>query len=807
VWYGNVATTLERRRAAVRSIPGQNWKREKGISLKNARPIYTLKESGWAFCFGNCFFLTHEAIMRSKYRNRIQALMILFFTTLPLSVLVAQFKSDLRQQLYPPFVQNELSRPEFNWYEQQSTPADSNVTLLGRWAWGECFAVASKDNFVYVGNGSVLQIFDAFDTAPSKIVTELLMDGVVKDIQISDNLAYILAGGDLVIFDLTVPFQPRQLGKVELFRGPTRFCVAGNYCYVISFDTLFIVDVSQPDRPTLVSSIPAGGENPTDVIAVGDFVYVGHEAVLSFMIVDVSDPVNPQWFDAYSGIGTPNTFTLFGNYLLVGGLSFRILDISQPTNPVRIAGLLIGRWITGIAVKDSCAFVSVADSGLFVIDISRIDAPKQIGFVTRKGIDISSRGLSSVSNYVYAAWYTGLWILDISDKTRPQERYFFPTGNWAHDVAVDGQYLYVADGRAGLWILDVSAPSSPKPIANLDTKDFAAQVEVHKNLAYVVTSELLVIDVSNPYSPKILSHYQGFIHETYTGWINRIAVSDSFVFITQYDNGLEIVDVKNPYAPRAVGHFLQSMIVDVAVAGGYAYLGTLEKGMRVVDVRDPFQLREVGYFQRPNVSVVRLKTVDSIVYLDEGTAIRILDVSNLSHLEELSYLSLQFGLLDIEVKERYLYVPGVVIDVSSPRVPRVVGHYLQRSPARGIATDGKNIFVAATENGVYVWRNDLVSNVPPNRERTVPEDFLLLPNAPNPFNASTQISFYLASKVSVNLEIFNISGQCVQSLGVGVQNRGKHTITFDATDLPNGIYFCRLRVGKHSQQIKMLLLR
>lgn len=751
--------------------------------------------------------------MRATFFKKIQALVIVILSVLLLSGLLNQAQYDLRQQLYPPFLQDQLFKPTFPLHENQSVQNDSNVTPVGRWAWGECFAVASKDRFVYVGNGSMLQIFDALDPSPFKIVAELLMDGLIVDMQISENLAYVL-GSDLVIFDLATPSQPQQLGKVKLSHSPTRFSMAENYCYVISFDTMFIVDVSRPDRPTLVSSIPAGGENPTDVIGIGDYVYIGHRAYSSFMIVDVSDPANPKWVDAYSGVGTPNTFTRFGNYLLVGGLSFRILDVFQPANPIRIASLPIGKWITGIAVKDSCAFVGVADSGLFVIDISRIDAPKQIGFIERKGIDFSSRGLTLVSNYAYAAWHTGFWIVDISDKVKPQERHFFPTGHVALDVVVDGKYLYVAHALGGLRILDISEPSSPQPVGHLETNGSTSQVKVQKNIAYLFNrpdifrprdvSGLLIIDVTNPSSPKLLSHHQGFVHAISKSGQNHFAITDSLVFLTQPDKGLEIIDIADSRAPRVVGFFQQSWIEGVAVADGYAYLGTWENGMRVLDVKNPSQPREVGYFQRPNAPIFDLRIADSIAYIGEGTSIRILDVSNPSQPQELSYLPFGFGILDFEVYERYLHLPGIIVDISSPHAPQIICRY--SSPDGSITIDGGNIFIAG-RGGVYMWRNDLVSTVTGNEETPLPNDFILLPNFPNPFKAATEITFSLQRNALVNLEIFNIFGQRVRRLSNEMQDRGKHVILFDGGGLPNGIYFGRLQVGKNIRQIKMLLVR
>lgn len=89
----------------------------------------------------------------------------------------------------------------------------------------------------------------------------------------------------------------------------------------------------------------------------------------------------------------------------------------------------------------------------------------------------------------------------------------------------------------------------------------------------------------------------------------------------------------------------------------------------------------------------------------------------------------------------------------------------------------------------------------------LPEAFALLENYPNPFNPTTQIQYSLPESVDVILSIFNALGQRV---GVLVNERkaaGFHTITFEASDLPSGIYFYNLQAGSFSQTRAMMLIK
>ena len=85
-------------------------------------------------------------------------------------------------------------------------------------------------------------------------------------------------------------------------------------------------------------------------------------------------------------------------------------------------------------------------------------------------------------------------------------------------------------------------------------------------------------------------------------------------------------------------------------------------------------------------------------------------------------------------------------------------------------------------------------------------------NVPNPFNPSTQISYYLPEAMDVRLEIYDISGRRVALLADGQQPKGWQVALWDGTDtgsrsVASGVYFYRLRAGKEVISKKMVLLR
>ncbi len=99
-----------------------------------------------------------------------------------------------------------------------------------------------------------------------------------------------------------------------------------------------------------------------------------------------------------------------------------------------------------------------------------------------------------------------------------------------------------------------------------------------------------------------------------------------------------------------------------------------------------------------------------------------------------------------------------------------------------------------------------------NKEQLVdlqgnPDKFELNQNYPNPFNPTTQLSYNLKSDANVKLTVFNLVGQSVRVLVDGYQTAGYYEVTFDAADLPAGIYLYKLQVGENSSVRRMTLVK
>jgi hypothetical protein len=92
-------------------------------------------------------------------------------------------------------------------------------------------------------------------------------------------------------------------------------------------------------------------------------------------------------------------------------------------------------------------------------------------------------------------------------------------------------------------------------------------------------------------------------------------------------------------------------------------------------------------------------------------------------------------------------------------------------------------------------------------ERAGPVVCSLEQNYPNPFNPSTTLEFTLPAQAMVVLAIHNILGEEVARPVDGAYPAGTHSLRWDASRLPTGVYFARLTTPGTSITRPMLLIR
>ena len=121
-----------------------------------------------------------------------------------------------------------------------------------------------------------------------------------------------------------------------------------------------------------------------------------------------------------------------------------------------------------------------------------------------------------------------------------------------------------------------------------------------------------------------------------------------------------------------------------------------------------------------------------------------------------------------------------------------------------VAVGGTNLFAVSGT----VWRrplSEMITTV--GAEEILPKEFALEQNYPNPFNPSTKISWQLPVSGQVTLKVYNVLGREVSTLVNEYRQAGSYEVDFNASELPSGVYFYRLKAGEFTATRKMILIK
>lgn len=405
-------------------------------------------------------------------------------------------------------------------------------------------------------------------------------------------------------------------------------------------------------------------------------------------------------------------------YLAAGAAGLRIVDVSRPDAPVEIGSLDVFGYASDIDVANGYAYVLDFESDrLYIVDVTQPSAPQVVATVAPP---LGPSAVKVVGDRAYVTLaIESLLVIDVSNPRRPVEVASVPVFGQLDDIAIFGDLAVVAAGFHGLFFFDVGGPAAPIELAELQPRIFAVAVDVRDGVAYVTNGtstdpSLLLIDVSNPLAPRELSRV------TLPSTPRSVKVSGPIAFVSSAD-GLVAVDVSDAGAPTVLGSFgLAGGAGRLDISGTLAFVGTAGNSLRVIDVADPTRPAVVGRHEFAGEDVRRVALDGDRAYLaDSKLGLRILDVSDPTYPVELGRLPSKGSSNGIRVEDDVAYLAdgqaGLrIIDVSNPDAPVEMGVLEFPHPflpsftleALDVVTMGDDAFVGLDEALVSVDVSD-----------------------------------------------------------------------------------------------------
>ncbi len=128
--------------------------------------------------------------------------------------------------------------------------------------------------------------------------------------------------------------------------------------------------------------------------------------------------------------------------------------------------------------------------------------------------------------------------------------------------------------------------------------------------------------------------------------------------------------------------------------------------------------------------------------------------------------------------------------------------------------DKDDVMLAIVKNVSDMWHSEKepVSEIEWEMSASIPQEFDLEPNYPNPFNPKTTISYRLPEEREVSIAIYNCVGEPVRQWPVSCCPAGSHTAVWDGRDdrgqlSSSGVYIVRISAGDEHRTLKILLMK
>lgn len=259
------------------------------------------------------------------------------------------------------------------------------------------------------------------------------------DIFISGDYAYIPDGGQekTHIYNIADPLSPTYVTFFTDYvsGNATSIYVSGNYALIGYDSKVIIVDVSNPEIPTLVSTITSGLSGATAVYVKDSYAYIISNGNNSLVIFDISDPAYPTLVSSTdSSLDLPIAADIADNYIYIassGNDSLVILDVSDPSLPVVVA-TISSNLSSPQAVKVANGYAYVTSQGNNSLVIFDVLTPSSPIFVSSTGDGISlPKAIYINYKYTYVANLgdNSIAMIDVSDPYAPFLAIPIYTGN------------------------------------------------------------------------------------------------------------------------------------------------------------------------------------------------------------------------------------------------------------------------------------------------------------------------------------------------------------------------------------------
>jgi hypothetical protein len=571
------------------------------------------------------------------------------------------------------------------------------------------------DQFAFLGRGHQLVILDVSAPSHPVLLTSVNLPAAPEFLVVRDGYGFLALGdAGFGVLDLRQPAQAYLLYRLPLDGFSRHVLLSDQQAFVSSGQALYVLDISQPASPQILSSIQTFAHSSQfhDSLLLVFF----SSGITFYDISDLNNIVEVSLYSFYWG----SLVAVSANHLYFQSSAcgiyscaywVDIIDISDPYTPINSGTYNVMSDYTHIIIQGDTAYIG---DGWTVI----------VAHITPDG------GFDPLGNYSFGRYieflqfdrgklYLGgnnsIEILDVNDPLNIIQVGKYTSPTYAiQSVQIKLPFIFTRvklisglSDAVSMLVFDVTNPTTPTLVndtayssLNIQPVFKPDQIYLDGNRMYVTASTggglfsppieyIRIFDLQQPAAPVPLADYLPVDPEGGAGVLsaychNIVEVKNSIGYIVTSPKNLLVVDFSDPVTPVILSRY-STNTSSVRVDGDHAYLISREDEdpntslhFLVLDVSDPSNpilMSDYVYASFPDADDACFDVSEGIAYLGLPGAMHLLDVSDPTNPVELSELP-----LDSEDYPRSIEVEGdlavigienrvEIVDVSTPLAP------------------------------------------------------------------------------------------------------------------------------------------
>ncbi len=464
--------------------------------------------------------------------------------------------------------------------------------------------------------------------------------GDVQDVYVRDEYAYIASGSaGFYLVNISEPTKPFVVMS-RVTENASGIVGRDNTVFLANGERgLQIFDISQRQDPRRLSSLH---DFPAYQLELkGNLLYVA-SGEQGMRVLDISNLTSPRLVETYDQAPAYDIH-LEGNKLYLAGGAVGMVILEEQDGRLTQLSRFRSENARTVRIWEDYAMIADGSGGMKAVDISIPEDPHLFG--SFQGDDTVS--VAMAEDYALIADVSGLKVVRTYLYGQSIPLQSVSTQGRAYGVTVNGSELWVADRKGGVALYDISHPDefSENSLIRIFDSDYAEDILVMDDILYVA---------DGPAGVKIFDRFKSNLPEaviTVSGRARRILPYGSSIAVVSSGDG--VLFLKNSIMTGRINY---PDVRDAAFYGSYLFVGDYKEGLIAMEMTGEGRAIELERFADiKNIRQLLIK--ENTLYILHKDGITLADIRNPEHPVFRGKIAISDG-ESMQLSGNLLYVAG-----------------------------------------------------------------------------------------------------------------------------------------------------